>query len=88
MKHAITIETGIPIPPPSKNFNRKPKRPLRLAIEALKPGDSFVIPKKDVFRATASANNAKVKIITRVIPGTNNIRVWLKPEVYAVRKNS
>lgn len=81
MKHGtITIETGIPIPPPSQNFNRKPKGPLRLAIEALKPGDSFVIHKKDVFRATASAKNAKVRIITRVIPDTNKLRVWLKPE--------
>lgn len=81
MKHGtITIETGIPIPPPSRLHPRKQKYPLRIAIEALKPGDSFVIHKKDVFRATASAKNAKVRIITRVVPDTNKLRVWLKPE--------
>lgn len=62
MKHGtITIETGIPIPPPSQNFNRKPKGPLRLAIEALKQGESFVLRKKDLARAFGAAKNANIE---------------------------
>lgn len=63
MKHGtITIETGIPIPPPSQNFNRKPKGPLRLAIEALKQGESFVLRKKDLARAFGAAKNANIDL--------------------------
>jgi len=81
MKHeAITIETGIPIPPPSTSHKKKPKRPLRLAIEALKPGESFVIPKAASIKAFSAAKNANIKIVIRVIPDTDNARVWLKPE--------
>lgn len=79
-KEIITIETGIPIPPPSRLHPRKQKYPLRIAIEALKQGESFVLRKKDLARAFGAAKNANIKIITRVVPDTNKLRVWLKPE--------
>lgn len=74
----IAIETGIPIPPKSNNGGRKASS-IRVAIEALKPGDSFTVPKKQGASVRAVASMLDIKVVTRVID-FSNVRVWLKPE--------
>lgn len=73
----IQIETGIPIPPQTRNGGRKCSS-LRYIIEALKPGQSFVVTKKQGSSVRAIASMLGKKIVTRVIDA-DNTRVWLKP---------
>lgn len=73
----ITIETGIPIPPKSNNGGRKAST-IRVTLEALKPGESFMLPKKQGASVRAVASMLGIKIVTRVVD-SENVRIWLKP---------
>lgn len=73
----IQIETGIPIPPKSNNGGRKASS-IRVILEALKPGESFVLHKRQGASVRAVASMLGVKIVTRVIDA-DSTRVWLKP---------
>lgn len=71
---AVKIERGIPIP----EFRRgNPKGPLRLAMEAMKPGDSIQIPRKakPANELYNMAGHIGIKIATRQTNCASR-RIW------------
>lgn len=71
----IVIEKGVPIPPAA--IGRKTKGQLRLSLEAMEVGDSFVLHGKGISLNGAVYNIGKAigrKFTTRKIG--NDVRVW------------
>lgn len=64
------LEAGIPVPPPSR-----PGAELRERLRAMKVGESFVT---DLSQMTVHnrARRAGVLIVTRMVEGTGQLRVW------------
>ena len=72
MTQTYEIEEGIPAP---TNAAGKPKGRLRLTLETLQIGESFVVPSKgERGHATTSARSIGIKVRTASV--SHGYRVW------------
>ena len=71
----IKIETGIPISEPA--YTGRPKSNIRLAVEALQVGESFLISKADCTsgKIKSIAKSIGIKVACRIVSGINR-RTW------------
>lgn len=74
MKTAIKIESNVPVPPPTCGPH---KGPIRLALESMKVGQSFVIGRDDVAltQLYKVARAIGVKVATRQV-NCESRRIW------------
>jgi|TARA_R110001632_G_scaffold60747_1_gene147078 hypothetical protein len=71
MTELYKVEQGIPVP----TSTTKPKGRLRMTLETLQIGESFVVPSKgERGHATTSAKAAGIKVKTASI--SHGYRIW------------
>ncbi len=72
MTQTYEIEQGIPIP---NHGSRRPKGALRMTLEKLQIGESFVVPSKgDRSHATSCGKSIGIKVKTASL--SHGYRVW------------
>jgi len=69
----VKIEKGIPLPNPDNP--RRPKGPVRIAMETMEVGDSFVTDSRNRKMVGSTALLIKRKFATRKI-GDDQYRIW------------
>ena len=69
----VKIEKGIPLPNPDSS--RRPKGPVRIAMETMEVGDSFVTDSRNRKMVGSTAVLINRRFATRKI-GDNQYRIW------------